>query len=252
MSTTTDPRARVALVTGGALGIGRAVAERLAADGLVVAVGHHNHPADDTVDRVADAGGSAIAVELDVTDSASVDAAMATVMAACGRLDILVNNAGGLLARVPIADMTDEHWERVLSLNLGGAFRTTRAAIPHLAPGGRIVNVSSLAAEHGGGPGASAYAAAKAGLIGFTRATAKELGPRGITVNAIAPGFIDGTPFHATFSTPEAQQAMITGAAVGRAGDPGDVANLVAYLASPEAGFVTGTVIDINGGTYFT
>ena len=163
-----------------------------------------------------------------------------------------MNNAGGLLARVAIAEMTDEHWHRVLELNLSGAFYCTRAAAAHLGPGGRIVNLSSLAAENGGGPGATAYAAAKAGLVGFTRAAAKELGGRGITVNAIAPGFIDETPFHATFSSADAQQAMIAQAAVGRAGSPADVAALVSYLASPEAGFVTGTVIDVNGGSYYT
>lgn len=248
----TVPSQRVALVTGGALGIGRAVAERLAADGLAVAIGHHSHPADDCLEAIAAGGGTGTAVELDVTDATSVNAAIVRVLEAFGRLDVLVNNAGGLLARVPIGEMTDDHWDRVLSLNLTGAFRATRAAIPHFAAGGRIVNVSSLAAEHGGGPGASAYAAAKAGLIGFTRATAKELGPRGITVNAIAPGFIEGTPFHTTFSTSEAQAAMAAGAALGRAGGPAEVAALVAYLASPDAAFVTGTVIDINGGSYFT
>jgi 3-oxoacyl-[acyl-carrier protein] reductase len=140
----------------------------------------------------------------------------------------------------------------VLDLNLASAFYCTRAAAPHLGRGGRIVNVSSQAAENGGGPGASAYAAAKAGLIGFTRAAAKELGGRGVTVNAVAPGFITDTPFHATFSSMESQRSMVAQAAVARAGEPADVAAVVAFLASPEAGYVTGTVTDINGGSYFT
>jgi 3-oxoacyl-[acyl-carrier protein] reductase len=140
----------------------------------------------------------------------------------------------------------------VLALNLTSVFYCTRAAAAHMVEGGRIVNLSSQAAQGGGGPGASAYAAAKAGLIGFTRAMAKELGPRGITVNAIAPGFIDDTPFHATFSTPEAQASMVAAAAVGRAGTPADVAAAVAYLVSPEAGFVSGAVLDLNGASYFT
>jgi len=247
-----EERRRVALVTGGALGIGRAIGVRLAADGAAVAVGYHSYAADEAVAEIVERGGQAIGVPLDVTDSRSVDAAIADVVARLGELDILVNNAGGLLARVTIEEMRDDHWQRVFDLNLASAFYCTRAAAPHLGRGGRIVNISSQAAENGGGPGASAYAAAKAGLIGFTRAAAKELGGRGITVNAVAPGFITDTPFHATFSSPESQRAMVSQAAVDRAGEPADVAAVVAFLASPEAGYVTGTVSDINGGSYFT
>jgi 3-oxoacyl-[acyl-carrier protein] reductase len=245
-------RQRVALVTGGALGLGRAIALRLAADGAAVAVAYHAHPADETVAAIEAQGGTAIAIPLDVTDRIQVDAAFAAVVRQLGRLDVLVNNAGGLVGRVPIAGMPDEHWHRIMELNLTSAFYCTRASIEYLGQGGRIVNLSSLAAKHGGGPGAAAYAAAKAGLIGFTRASARELGARGVTVNAIAPGFIDGTPFHATFSTAAAQETMIAQSAVGRAGVPDDIAALVSYLASPEAGFVTGVVVDVNGGTYFS
>ena len=247
-----EQRRRVALVTGGALGIGRAIAVRLAADGVAVAIGYHSHPAEEAVSEIVAQGGEAIGVPLDVTDRRSVDDAVADVVARLGGLDILVNNAGGLLARIAIEEMSDDHWQRVLDLNLASAFYCTRAAAPHLGRGGRIVNVSSQAAENGGGPGAAAYAAAKAGLIGFTRATAKELGGRGVTVNAVAPGFITDTPFHATFSSPESQRSMVAQAAVARAGEPADVAAVVAFLASPEAGYVTGTVSDMNGGSYFT
>ena len=247
-----EQRRRVAFVTGGALGIGRAIAVRLAADGVAVAIGYHSYPADEAVAEIGAQGGEAIGVALDVTDHRGVDDAVADVVARLGGLDILVNNAGGLLARVAIAEMSDDHWHRVLDLNLASAFYCTRAATRHLGRGGRIVNVSSQAAENGGGSGASAYAAAKAGLIGFTRAAAKELGGRGITVNAVAPGFIADTPFHATFSSPESQRAMVAQAAAARAGEPADVAAVVAFLASPEAGYVTGTVTDINGGSYFT
>ena len=243
---------RVALVTGGALGIGRAIAVRLAADGVAVAIGYHLYPADEAVAEIVAQGGEAIGVPMDVTDPRGVNDAIADVVARLGGLDILVNNAGGLLARVALAEMSDDHWHRVLDLNLASAFYCTRAAARHLGPDGRIVNVSSQAAENGGGPGASAYAAAKAGLIGFTRAAAKELGGRGITVNAVAPGFITDTPFHATFSSPESQRAMVAQATVARAGEPADVAAVVAFLASPAAGYVTGTVTDINGGSYFT
>lgn len=247
-----ERRRRVALVTGGALGIGRAIAVRLAADGVAVAIGYHSHPADEVVAEIVAQGGEAIGMPMDVTDPRGVDDAVGEVVARLGGLDILVNNAGGLLARVALAEMGDEHWHRVLDLNLASAFYCTRAAARHFGRDGRIVNVSSQAAENGGGPGASAYAAAKAGLIGFTRAAAKELGGRGITVNAVAPGFIADTPFHATFSSPESQRAMVAQAAVARAGEPADVAAVVAFLASPAAGYVTGTVTDINGGSYFT
>jgi 3-oxoacyl-[acyl-carrier protein] reductase len=243
---------RVAFVTGGALGIGRAIALRLAADGAAVAIGYHSHPVDDVVAEIVANGGEAFGVQVDVTNRQQVDDAVAGVVARFGRLDILVNNAGGLVARVRIEEMSDDHWDRVMALNLTSAFYCTRAAAQHLGPGGRIVNVSSQAGQGGGGPGASAYAAAKAGIIGFTRATAKELGGRGITVNAIAPGFIGDTPFHATFSSPDAQQAMIAQAALGRAGVPDDVAAVVAFLASPGSGYMTGTVSDVNGGSYFT
>ena len=245
-------RRRVALVTGGALGLGRAIALRLAADGAAVAIGYHSHPADEAVAEIEAHGGEAFGVPLDVTDRRRVDEAVADLIARFGRLDVLVNNAGGLLARVPIEETSDDHWHRVLELNLTGAFYCTRAVVPHMRRGGRIVNVSSMAAQNGGGPGATAYAAAKAGLIGFTRAAAKEFGGKGVTVNAVAPGFIGDTAFHATFSSPKAQRAMVAQAALGRAGDPADVAAAVAYLASPDSGYMTGTVSDVNGGSYFT
>ncbi len=247
-----DRQRRVALVTGGAQGLGRAIALRLAADGAAVAIGYHASPADDVVAEIEAQGGEAIAFPLDVTDRRQVDDVVADVVARLGRLDILVNNAGGLLARVTMESMTDDHWHQILELNLTGAFYCTRAAAPHLGQGGRIVNVSSMAAQNGGGPGATAYAAAKSGLIGFTRAAAKELGSKGVTVNAITPGFIGDTAFHTAFSSPDAQRAMVAQTAVGRAGHPADVAAIVAFLASPESGYMTGTVSDINGGAYYT
>lgn len=243
---------RVALVTGGAAGLGRAIALRLAADGAAVAIGYHSYPADEAVAEIKAHGGEAFPLPLDVTDRRRVDEAIADLVARLGRLDILVNNAGGLLARVTMDEMSDDHWHRVLELNLTGAFYCTRAAASHMGRGGRIINVSSTAAQNGGGPGATAYAAAKAGLIGFTRAAAKELGGKGVTVNAIAPGFIGDTAFHTTFSSPEVQRAMVAQTALGRAGNPADVAAVVAYLASPDSGYMTGTVSDINGGSYFT
>lgn len=242
---------RVALVTGGAVGIGHAISLRLASDGIAVAVGYHTRPPDDTIEAISAAGGAALPVALDVTSTEGINAAVDDVVSEFGGLDILVNNAGGLLARVPIDEMSDEHWGNVIDLNLTSAFACTRTAIPHLGDGGRIINISSLAALNGGGAGASAYAAAKAGLIGFTYATAKEIGHLGVTANVITPGFIAETPFHETFSSAEAQDAMVSSTAVGRAGVPNDVASVVSYLASLDSGFVTGAVIDLNGGSYF-
>lgn len=243
---------RVAVVTGGAVGIGRAICARLAADGVAVAIGYHSHTPDGALEEIEALGGIAIGVPLDVTDRQAVADGIGAVVNRLGSLDILVNNAGGLVARRDLREMTDDHWDTVIALNLTSTFACTRAAAALMTGGGRIINVSSLAAQNGGGQGAAAYAAAKAGVIGLTRAAAKELGARGITVNAITPGFIGGTPFHDTFSTPEAQQAMVTQAAVARAGDPSDMAALVSYLASAEAGFINGVVIDANGGSYFT
>jgi len=243
---------RVALVTGGAVGLGRSIASRLAAAGAAVVVGYHSESADAAVAEIAASGGVAVGIRMDVTDPPQIEDAVQDILERFGRIDTLVNNAGGLVARVTVGEMSDDHWRTVIDLNLTSAFYCTRAVAPHLGAGGRIINISSLAAENGGGPGGAAYAAAKAGMIGLTRACAKELGGRGITVNAVAPGFIGDTPFHAKFSTIESQRSMIEQAAARRAGTPDDVSAMVAYLASADAGFVTGAVFDINGGSYFT
>lgn len=247
----TQLQGKRALVTGGATGIGAAVAIRLAERGSDVAVTHFGHEPDQVLQQIRDRGARAIAIKLDARDSGAVSEAVQTVVAEFGGLDIVVNNAGGLVARVGLEEATDEHWHHVIDLNLSSAFYVTRAAAAHLGDGGRVVSISSLAAHNGGGPGAFAYAAGKAGLLGLTRALAKDLAPRGITINAVTPGFILDTPFHEQFTPPSAQQAAIAGTPVGRAGTPGDIAAAVEYLTSPDAGFVTGVVLDVNGGTYF-
>jgi 3-oxoacyl-[acyl-carrier protein] reductase len=172
---------------------------------------------------------------------------------ALGGLDVLVNNAGHLVGRSTIADMSDEHWAKVMGVNVTSTFAATRAAIPHLrrSPAGRVVMMSSLAAENGGGAGSVAYAAAKAAVIGFTRGLAKELAVDGVTVNAVAPGFIGQTPFHETFTPPSARDSIVAGIPLGRAGTPDDVAGVTAFLASSLSSYVTGQVIDINGGMQF-
>jgi 3-oxoacyl-[acyl-carrier protein] reductase len=169
-----------------------------------------------------------------------------------GHIDILVNNAGYMVGRVPVAEMSDEHWHNVIDVNLNSAFYCSRAVLPYMRSAwGRIVNMSSLAARNGGGPGAVAYAAAKAGLLGLTRGLAKELASQGITVNAVAPGLILETPFHETFNTEEGRQAAIAGIPLKRGGVPGDVAGAVLFLASDLAAFITGEITEINGGAWF-
>jgi 3-oxoacyl-[acyl-carrier protein] reductase len=242
----------VALVTGGAVGIGREIAVRLAEDGADVALTYLSHRPDEALAGIRALGRRAQAVQVDATDPEAVAAAVDEVVRELGTVGVLVNNAGGLVGRVPLADMSTDHWHRVLDVNLSSAFFFLRATAPQMPAGGRIINIGSLAGDNGGSTGAAAYAAAKAGLAGLTRAAAKEFAPAGITVNAVAPGFIDQTPFHATFSTAASIDAMTRSTAVGRPGLPSEVAHTVSFLASPGAGFITGAVLDINGGTYFT
>jgi 3-oxoacyl-[acyl-carrier protein] reductase len=189
---------------------------------------------------------------MDVTDSAQVTKTVNGLADALGgRIDVLVNNAGGLVARRAIDEADDAHWHHVIELNLSSVFYVVRAALPRMVAGGRIVNISSLAAHNGGGAGASAYAASKAGVEGLTRALAKELGPRGIAVSAIAPGLILDTPFHERF-TPEAdQQATIAATPLRQAGTPAHIAATAMYLASEPGGFASGTVVAVNGAAAF-
>jgi 3-oxoacyl-[acyl-carrier protein] reductase len=250
---TADLTGNRALVTGAGHGIGRAIAEALAAAGADVAV-HYGSSADgaqETADAITKLGRRATVVSGDVRDSAAVNAFVEESVAFLGGLDVLVTNAGHLVGRKQVAEMTDEHWHHVLDVNLTSTFLTTRAALPALiSSGGRIVTMASLAAHNGGGPGSVAYGAAKAGVVGFTKALAKEVGPKGVTVTSVAPGFIADTAFHNTFTPPEAQQANINGIPIGRAGTVEDVAAAVVYLASPAARFANGATLDLNGAQW--
>ncbi|MEV4411494.1 SDR family oxidoreductase [Catellatospora sp. NPDC049609] len=251
-----DLTGRRALVTGAGHGIGAAIALSLAQAGADVAV-HYGQSADGAAGVVADVtaiGRRAIALQADVTDSAAVDRLVDDAAAFLGGLDILVCNAGHLVGRVPVAEMSDEHFARVVDVNLGATFRTVRAALPHLrkaGTSGRVITMSSLAAHNGGGPGSAVYAAAKAGVRGLTKGLAKELAADGITVNALAPGFIGDTAFHNTFTPPAAQQNIVAGVPLKRAGSVGEVAGAVVWLASDAAGYITGSTVDIDGGAWF-
>ena len=243
---------KTAVVTGAGVGIGKEIALELARQGADVAVTYHSHDGELVADMIRDIGRKASAYYLDVTNSGDVGHVMDEASRSLGgRVDILVNNAGGLVARQDVITMFDEHWQQVIELNLSSAFYCCRSALQLMPDGGSIVNVSSLAGRSGGGVGAVAYATAKAGMIGFTRGLAKEVSNRRITVNAVAPGLILDTPFHERFTPLDGQAATIAATPLARAGYPNDVAGAVSYLVSESASFITGVVIDVNGGTYF-
>ena len=248
-----DLTGRTALVTGGGVGIGAAVAAALTDAGARVAITYRSHPpTEEALTALGGPAGQPVAVQLDSADEAAVERSVGDAAAELGGLDIVVNNIGGLVRRATLDTLTLAQWREILTVNLDSTFLVSHAALPHLRDGtGRIINLASLAGHTGGHPGALAYATAKAGIFGFTRALAKELAPRGITVNALAPGFIEATPFHDTFTTADSKAATIRDIPAGRAGTPLDVAGAAVWLASDLASYVNGAVIDINGAQYF-
>lgn len=241
---------RNVVVTGGASGIGRAIALRLARDGANVALlDVQAERARDVAADVEALGRRAIATPADVASAPSVGAAFARVREALGPVNVLVNSAG-IADFVPLAELEEERWLRMIDVHLNGTYRAVRAAVPDMraAGWGRVVNISSSAALNGGGAGLAHYAAAKAGIIGFTKALAQELGPEGITVNAIAPGLIDTPLIHAAGAPPDLYAQVVARLPVRRIGQPDDIAAACAYLVSPEASFCTGQVVSPNGG----
>jgi 3-oxoacyl-[acyl-carrier protein] reductase len=244
-------KGQVALVTGGATGIGRATAEALAREGARVAVNYHKHQAEAeaVVAAIRAAGGEAIAIGADVTRPADVEAMVGAVRRQWGRIDILVNNAGDLVGRRTLVDMTEEYWDEVMNLNLKSVFFCVKAVWEEMAArrSGCIITLSSIAARNGGGPGVAAYAAAKGGLLAYTKGLAKELAPLGVRVNAVAPGVIL-TPFHERYTTPEYMQKMVATIPMGRAGASEEVAEVIVFLVSPAARYITGEAIEVNGG----
>lgn len=242
-------KGQVALVTGASRGIGRAISLKLAAEGVfVVATATSEAGAEATVAAIVAAGGAAQASKLDVTNSTEVEALFKKIVSEQGRLDILVNNAGitkdGLMMR-----MKDSDWDSVLDTNLKGAFNCMREAskIMTKARYGRVVNISSVVGEMGN-PGQANYCASKAGLFGLTKSAARELAKRNITVNAVAPGFIETDM---TAVLPEkGREALLQNIPMERLGSVDDVAHAVLFLASPQAGYITGQVLSVNGGMY--
>jgi len=238
---------KVALVTGASRGIGRVIAETLAEAGATVVLGARDAARlSECVSAIEARGGRAEAVTLDVATKASVEAAIGVLLAKHGRLDVLVNNAGitrdNLLLR-----MKTEEWDAVLATNLTGAFLCTQLALKPMLKqkGGRIVNVTSVVGLTGNA-GQANYAASKAGLVGFTKSVAREVASRGITVNAVAPGFIE-TDMTAAM-TEKAREAVVSAIPLGRVGQARDVAAAVAFLASDDAAYVTGQVLAVDGG----
>lgn len=243
---------KVALVTGGARDIGRAVSLALADAGASVAI-NYNASADkanEVVSEIEGRGGKAIAAKGDVTRAQDVEAIVTAALQLGDAIDVLVNNAGGLLARKKLDEMDETFWDDVMAINLKSVFLVTKAVVPHMTNGGAIVNLASLAARDGGGGGALAYSAAKGAVLTLTRGLSKELAPKKIRVNCVSPGMID-TTFHDTFTSPEVRKTVASRTSVGREGSSEDVANAVLFLATDRSAYITGESIEINGGIYF-
>jgi 3-oxoacyl-[acyl-carrier protein] reductase len=242
---------QVVLITGASSGIGRATAEAMAREGARVGVNYCKNQAgaEQAAETIRKAGGEALIIGADVTRHADVLAMVEAVRKEWGRIDILVNNAGDLLARHTLANMTEEYWDLIMALNLKSAFLCVKAVWEEMVArkSGCIVNVSSIAGRNGGGPGVAAYAAAKGGLLTYTKSLAKELAPHGVRVNGIAPGVI-ATPFHERYSPAEVMQRLVALIPLGRAGASEEIADVIVFLASPAARYITGETIEVNGG----
>ena len=244
-------KGKTAIVTGGGRDIGSACAIKLASEGanLVINYFASSTGAEATVAKIEQQGGKAIAVQGDLNKPEDVEALVSKAVETFGGVDILVNNAGGLIARKTIAEMSLEHWQAVMDLNLTSTFLMIKACLPHMTKGA-IVNLASQAGRDGGGAGAVAYGTSKGAVMTMTRGLAKELGPD-IRVNALCPGMID-TDFH-NIHTPDAGRRGLEAAApLKRQGTSEDTANLVAFLASDDAAYITGANVDINGGMLFS
>ena len=239
---------QTALITGAGRGIGKTIAVKLAESGLNIAIADMNPVSDDVVREIEEYGTQCLAFQMDVTDVESVDSVVKKIIDETGGIHILVNNAGitkdNLFMR-----MKPEQWSQVIDVNLNGVFHVTKAVIRTMVKqhSGRIINISSVVG-FSGNPGQVNYSSTKSGLIGFTKSLSREVGTRGITVNAVAPGFINTAMTQALNESQ--QQAILSQIPLGRMGEAEDIANAVAFLASEEASYITGTVLHVNGGMY--
>lgn len=245
---------KVVIVTGAARDIGKAIALKFAADGARVIINYlqSEEAARQTEQEAKTAGGEVAIFKADLTRSDQVEELKKFCLTTYGKqLDILVNNTGGIVGRKKLGEQDEAFYNSVMDLNLKSVFLVTSAFVPLMASGGAIVNISSLAARDGGGGGSSLYAASKGAITTYTRSLAKELGPAGIRVNAVCPGLID-TTFHDLFTPDDMREKVAAATPLRREGTSEDVANLVAFLASDDASFITGANYDINGGLGFS
>ena len=239
---------QTALITGAGRVIGKTIAVKLAESGLDIAIADMNPVSDDVLREIEEYGTKCLAFQMDVTDVESVDSVVKKIIDETGGIHILVNNAGitqdNLFMR-----MKPEQWSQVIDVNLNGVFHVTKAVIRTMVKqhSGRIINISSVVG-FSGNPGQVNYSSTKSGLIGFTKSLSREVGTRGITVNAVAPGFINTAMTQALNESQ--QQAILSQIPLGRMGEAEDIANAVAFLASEEASYITGTVLHVNGGMY--
>jgi 3-oxoacyl-[acyl-carrier protein] reductase len=247
-------KAKRALVTGGGQGLGFAIVERLLSAGADVAIHYFSSEtgARELKSAAQKLGRRAEMFRADLTREAEAEELVKLAANFLGGLDILVNNAGDLVERRSLQKVDLEFWRRSMDVNVTSMMLVTRAATPWLVESGQssVVNLSSLAGRKGGHPGSLVYATAKGSVLTWTRALATELAPKGVRVNAVAPGLILGTRFHRTHTTPANAEASIQQIPLGRAGTPDDVARAVVFLASEYDGFITGATLDINGGIY--
>ena len=239
---------QTALITGAGRGIGKTIAVKLAESGLDIAIADMTPVSDDVLREIEEYDTKCLAFQLDVTDVESVNSVVKKIIDETGGIHILVNNAGitqdNLFMR-----MKPEQWSQVIDVNLNGVFHVTKAVIRTMVKqhSGRIINISSVVG-FSGNPGQVNYSSTKSGLIGFTKSLSREVGTRGITVNAVAPGFINTAMTQALNESQ--QQAILNQIPLGRMGEAEDIANAVAFLASEEASYITGTVLHVNGGMY--
>ncbi|MCF8565827.1 SDR family oxidoreductase [Alicyclobacillus tolerans] len=242
---------QVVWVTGSSTGIGRATALAFAKHGADVVVhGNANvEQAQSVAQEIEALGKNCLVVSGDVSDQKQVAEMVEQIARRFGRIDVLVNNAGSMIRRARLEEMDEELWDRVMGVNLKSVYLVTQQVLPLMKQqgGGRIVNLTSVAARNGGGPGSVAYATAKAGVSNLTRALAKDLAEYNILVNAVAPGVIT-TPFHDRFSAPDVRKSLAASILLGREGTPEETAGSILFLASDYAKYITGEIIEVNGG----